>query len=46
MLSEVGQRKTNTYDITYVESKKWYKWMYIANEKQAQNIETSGCQWG
>ena len=32
MLSEISQRKTNTvwYHL-YVESKKYYKWMYVKN---------------
>ena len=44
MFSEISQRKEIMYDITYIQSEKQNKKMYIAKQKQThrQRIQTSG----
>ena len=44
-LSEVNQTNTMWYP-WYVESKIWYKWIYLQNRNRLTDIETDGYQRG
>ena len=41
ILSKVSQKKTNTIDITYVESKIRYRWTYSESRNRLMGIENN-----